>query len=81
MMPTFTGVSYFTEASKFKKMDFDDIDNQKPFTQMLTMDGLESSKDILLAHGLSQATLPDNFIPNALQTASPLLVFERNLQW
>jgi YidC/Oxa1 family membrane protein insertase len=33
MMPTFTGVSYFTEASKFKKMDFDDIDNQKPFTQ------------------------------------------------
>ena len=33
MMPTFTGVSYFTEANKFKKMDFDDIDNQKPFSQ------------------------------------------------
>ena len=33
MMPTFTGVSYFTNADKFKKIDFDDIDVQKPFTQ------------------------------------------------
>ena len=31
MMPTFTGVSYFNDANKFKKIDFDDIDNQKPF--------------------------------------------------
>ena len=33
MMPTFTGVSYFTNADKFKKIDFDDINVQKPFTQ------------------------------------------------
>jgi YidC/Oxa1 family membrane protein insertase len=33
MMPTFTGVAYFTDANKFKKIDFDDIDAQKPFTQ------------------------------------------------
>jgi YidC/Oxa1 family membrane protein insertase len=33
MMPTFTGVSYFTEEKKFKKVDFDDIDNTKPFTE------------------------------------------------
>ncbi|MFL2964687.1 MAG: membrane protein insertase YidC [Methylophilaceae bacterium] len=32
MMPTFTGVSYFNDANKFKKIDFDDIDNQKPFS-------------------------------------------------
>ncbi len=32
IMPTFTGVSYYSEDSKFKKIDFDDIRNDKPFT-------------------------------------------------